>query len=182
MFYLCRNSLYCSNFTLQLFLNFFYFLFELKSRFFKSLLQIFDFRLIFQLNVLKRLNKLFKNVHQTLGLIFIFSFAWLFLVFVMILIVFNFLSHVMIFINQHFKFSFNFLMILVDVIAIGEFFNRFCQLGIDLYQLFQRLFQNIIFLLKLAYFLSKLFMFTLACEVVLKTIGHRLIEKYKLII
>jgi hypothetical protein len=24
-------------------------------------------------------------------------------------------------------------MILVDVIAIGEFFNRFCQLGIDLY-------------------------------------------------
>ena len=82
----------------------------------------------------------------------------------------------MILINEHLEFGFNLFMIWIDVIVIGEFFDRFCELCIYFDQFLQGLFQHSIFLIKLTNLLPELFVLTLTCKVVLETVGHDLIK------
>jgi hypothetical protein len=82
-------------------------------------------------------------------LVLIIVFAALPLVFVLLFFMLKFLPEVMVFVDKHLKLSLNFLMILIDIIVVGELLNRLRQFCIDLDQLFQRLLQHGVFLLEL---------------------------------
>jgi hypothetical protein len=85
----------------------------------------------------------------------------------------------MVFVDEHLELFLYLFVILVDVIVIGELLDRFSKLRIDLDKFFQRLLQHGIFLLELVNFLSELLVFALTSEVVLETVRHCCIYKYK---
>lgn len=105
----------------------------------ESFFHIFEFCLVFKLDIFERFDKFLKHIDKTFGLFFIFAAVALPLVFVLQPFLLNFLPEVMVFIDEHLKLRLDFLMVLVDIVVVGEFFDGFCEFGVYLDQFFQRL-------------------------------------------
>lgn len=94
-----------------------------------SLLEVANLGLVFELNILERFNEFLENIDEILGLVIVFDDR--FFIFVDVHLILKLLSEASILIDQHFEPFLNILMILVVMVAIIEFLNRFSELVVD---------------------------------------------------
>jgi len=74
----------------------------------------------------------------------------------------------MIFIDKHLESFLYFFIILIEIVAIVELFDRLGQLSVNFNQFFQTLFEYIVFLFQLLITLIQLLVLVLASEVIFK--------------